>query len=116
MSLRVLNLEAGHPTLDEARRRLLAEMDAAKSRGSRLLKVIHGYGSTGSDGVLCVGIRRSLRLRVKEGKVTIFVPGERFSSDAVEARDLVKRHPFLRGDRDFNRSNPGVTIVELSEE
>jgi hypothetical protein len=114
MSLRTINLEAGLPTLEDARRRLLAEIDLARQKHVRLLKVIHGYGSTGSGGVLCVGIRKSLRLRVKEGKASAIIPGERFSSDALEARDLVARYPNLRRDPDFNRANPGVTIVELA--
>jgi hypothetical protein len=114
MGCRVVNLEQGLPTLEEARRRLLDEIEAAHQRGARLLKVIHGYGSSGSGGVLCAGIRRSLRLRVKEGKAVTLIPGERFSSDAHETRELLQRHPGLRGDRDLNRGNPGITIVELS--
>src|SRR4029079_1613281 len=66
MSMRTINLEPGLPSLDEARRFLLAQIDAARKDGVRLLKVIHGYGSSGSEGVLCAGIRKSLRLRVKE--------------------------------------------------
>ncbi len=114
MSMKVINLEAGRPTLDDARRRLLAEIDAARKQGARVLKVIHGYGSSGAGGVLCAGIRKSLRLRVKEGKALTVIPGERFSSDAAEARDLLQRHPALRSDRDLNRLNPGITIVELA--
>jgi hypothetical protein len=114
MSLRTINLEAGLPSLDEARRKLLTEMEKARQQGVKLLKVVHGYGSSGGVGTLCVGIRKSLRLRVKEGKAVTVVPGERFSSDANESRDLVNRYPGLRSDRDFNRMNPGITVVELA--
>jgi hypothetical protein len=114
MSHRTINLESGLPSLEEARRFLLRQMEAAQSEGVRVLKVIHGYGSTGAGGILCAGIRRSLRLRVKEGKARTIIAGERFSSDAVETRDLLQRHPGLRGDRDLNRANPGITIVELA--
>jgi hypothetical protein len=102
------------PALDEARRRLLGEMEAARKRGTRVLKVIHGYGSTGSSGTLCAGIRKSLRLRVKEGKALAVITGERFSSDVDETREFLRRHPSMRSDRDLNRSNPGITIVELA--
>lgn len=114
MAVRTCNLEAGSPTLDEARRRLLKEIDAARREGVRVMKVIHGYGSSGAGGVLCAGIRRSLRLRVKEGKASTLVPGERFSADAAESRELLQRYPTLRQDRDLNRANPGITIVELT--
>lgn len=112
--MRIVNLESGRPDLDTARRRLLAEIDAARAHGVRLLKVIHGWGSSGTGGILAVGIRKSLRLRVKEGQALAVVPGERFSADTTEGRELVQRHPQLRRDRDFNRSNPGVTVVELA--
>ena len=101
--MRTLNLEVGSPSLEEARRRLLVEMEHARQEGVRVLKVIHGYGSGGSGGTLCVGIRRSLRLRVKEGIVRLLVPGERFSSDTLETRELLGRHPSVRADRDLNR-------------
>jgi hypothetical protein len=113
-AVRTINLETGHPTIDEARRRLLAELNATRSRGARLLKVIHGWGSSGEGGRLAVAVRRSLRLRVKEGKAALMVTGERFSSDTVEGRELAQRHPGVRGDCDFNRANPGITVVELS--
>ena len=40
--MRTLNLESGHLTVDEARRRLLAEVGAARQQGVRVLKIIHG--------------------------------------------------------------------------
>jgi hypothetical protein len=111
--MRTINLEAGFPTVDEARRRLIAEMEAARKAGAKVIKVVHGWGSSGAGGKLAVAIRRSLRLRVKEGRAAAFIPGERFSSDTNEGRELLQRHPSLRGDRDCNRANPGITIVEL---
>jgi Smr domain-containing protein len=113
MSFTTLNLEAGLPTVDEARRRLLSEMQSARARGVRVMKVIHGWGSSGEGGKLGPAIRKSLRLRVKEGQASSVVPGERFSSDSNEGRELLQRYPALRNDRDFNRANPGITLVEL---
>lgn len=109
-----INLKMGQPDLDTARRRLLDEMARARKRRVRVLKIIHGWGSSGKGGTLAVGIRRSLRLRVKEGRALIVVAGECFSSDSTEGRELLRKYPGLRRDRDYNRMNPGITIVELS--
>jgi hypothetical protein len=109
-----LNLETGRPSIDDARRRLLGEIDSARRAGVRVLKVIHGWGSSGEGGTLGPAIRKSLRLRVKEGKATLVVPGERFSSDTEEGRALLQRHPALRRDPDCNCANPGITVVELA--
>ena len=111
--MHVINLKSGSPTVDDARRRLLGEMQSARVRGVRVLKVIHGWGSSGEGGKLGPAIRKSLRLRVKEGKATLVVPGERFSSDTNEGRELSQRHPAVRNDPDFNRANPGITVVEV---
>ncbi|MBX3746390.1 MAG: Smr/MutS family protein [Verrucomicrobiae bacterium] len=112
--MRSINLKAGLPTVDQARRRLLAEIDAARQSRTRLLKVIHGWGSSGEGGKLAPAIRRSLRLRVKEGRALLVLPGERFSSDTLEGRELLQRHPSIRTDPDWNRANPGIAIVELT--
>jgi len=109
-----VNLESGRPVVDDARRRLLAELESARKTGVKLLKVIHGWGSSGEGGKLGPAIRRSLRLRVKEGRARLVVAGERFSSDSLEGCELAQRHPSVRADRDFNRANPGITIVELN--
>jgi hypothetical protein len=109
----IVNLETGRPTIDQARRRLVAELEAARGSGVRLVKIIHGWGSSGRGGGLNVAIRKSLRLRIKEGKATLMVTGERFSSDTEEGRELARRYPSLRNDRDFNRANPGISVLEL---
>lgn len=113
--MRTIQIKDGQPTVDQARRRLLAAMEAAQGAGVRLIKVVHGWGSSGEGGVLGPAIRRSLRLRVKEGRALAIVPGERFSSDTLEGRDLVSRYPGIRSDSDFNRGNPGITVVELTK-
>ena len=43
-AIRTYNVEAGLPTLDEARGLVIEEIKRAKREGARVLKVIHGYG------------------------------------------------------------------------
>ena len=40
--IKILNIEAGLPAVDEARRRVIEEIRRAKREGIRVLKVIHG--------------------------------------------------------------------------
>ncbi len=112
-TIRTYNVEAGLPTLDEARRLVAAEIKQAKREGGKVLKVIHGYGSTGKGGVLCDGLRKSFRLRKKEGVIKHFIAGEDFSifNDTVLA--LLEAVPELRGDSDLGAINEGVTIIWL---
>ena len=101
------------PTLDEARRLVAAEIKQAKREGTKVLKVIHGYGSSGKGGALCVGLRKSFRLRKKEGVIKDSIAGEDFSifNDTVLA--LLEALPELRGDLDLGATNEGVTILWL---
>jgi hypothetical protein len=66
--IRIYNVEAGLPTLDEARRLVIEEIKRANCGGVKVLKVIHGYGSSGKGRALCVGLRKSFDLRKKGGR------------------------------------------------
>ena len=112
-TIRTFNVEAGFPTLEEARKLVIDEIKRARREGVRVLKIIHGYGSTGAGGKLCHGLRKSFGLRKKEGVIKDFIAGEDFSifNDTVPA--LLETVPELRGDTDLSATNEGVTIVWL---
>lgn len=112
-TIREVNIKASMPSVDEARRILLEAIETAKAGGVPLLKVIHGYGSSGVGGKLRGALRRSLALRKKEGGIRGFIRGEEWGLFNEEARALCNRFPFLRDDPDYNRENAGITIVEL---
>jgi hypothetical protein len=112
-TIRTFNVEAGMPTLDEARRLVMAEIKRAKREGVKALKVIHGYGSSGKGGTLCVGLRKSFGLRKKEGVIKGFVIGEDFTIFNQTTLDLLEAVPELRGDSDLGATNEGVTVLWL---
>jgi len=112
-SIRTFSVEAGLPTLDEARRLVIAEIKRAKRHGAKALKVIHGYGSSGTGGKLCVGLRKSFGLRKKEGVIKDFVAGDEFSIFNETTLTLLEAMPELRGDPDMGATNEGVTILWL---
>jgi hypothetical protein len=112
-AIRVVNVKADLPTLEEARRVVIEEIKRAKRDGVRVLKVIHGYGSTGKGGKLCVGLRKSFGLRKKEGVIKDFVPGEDFSIFNDTTLNLLEAAPGLRGDPDLNATNEGVSVLWL---
>jgi hypothetical protein len=112
-AFKVLNIEAGFPTIDEARQHLLAELRQAKQSGVVAVKIIHGYGSTGKGGALRGALRTSLLRRKKEGLVSRVIFGEKWSVFEEDARYAIEHCPELRSDRDLNRSNEGITIAVL---
>jgi hypothetical protein len=112
-AIRTFNVETGMPTLEEARRLVIEEIKRAKREGARVLKVIHGYGSSGKGGALCIGLRKSFGLRKKEGVIKDFIAGEGFSIFEEKVLALLEAVPELRGDLDLNAINEGVTILWL---
>ena len=114
MRLKTYNVEAGFPTLEEARRRVIEEIRTAKREGVRVLKIIHGYGSSGQGGKLNFGLRKSFGLRKKEGVIRNFIAGEDFSIFNPAVLTLLEAVPELRGDPDLDATNEGVTVLWLT--
>jgi hypothetical protein len=75
--------------------------------------VIHGYGSSGKGGALCVGLRKSLGLRKKEGAIKDFIAGEDFSIFDKTTLALLEAVPEMGGDPDLGAVNEGVSIIWL---
>ena len=113
IAIRTFYVEAGLPTLDEARRLVIEEIKRAKREGVKVLKVIHGYGSSGTGGKLCFGLRKSFGLRKKEGVIKDAIAGEDFSIFNDTVLVLLEAVPELRGDPDLNATNEGVTVIWL---
>ena len=111
--LRTLNIEAGMPSLDDARRQVIDEIRKAKRERVRVLKIIHGYGSSGKGGTLNHGLRKSFALRKKEGVIKDFIPGESFDIFNATVLQLLELSPALRGDPDLGQTNLGITILWL---
>lgn len=111
--IELLNMEAGYPTAEQARQRLATELQLARSRGVGVLKIIHGYGSSGKGGRLRTALRTVLRRLHEEGAVGRVVPGDAWSIFDETSRALLDRYPDLRRDRDLEKGNPGITLVEI---
>jgi len=113
MNLNCCNVENSFPSLDEARRIVLDEIRKSKREGLRVLKIIHGYGSTGRGGTLHYGLRKSFALRKKEGVIKDFIPGEAFTIFNPIVLELLEVVPELCADTDLSNTNEGVTILWL---
>jgi Smr domain len=111
--IRVVNLEEGFPTRDQACQKLEAALARARKDGVAVLKVIHGYGSSGAGGVLRFAIRGFLRQRKDKGEIAAFVNGESWSSFDERSKLLFAKAPELILDSDVGRGNKGITLVLL---
>ncbi len=111
--IKAFNLKDGMPTLEEARQRLSLALAQARQRKLPVIKLIHGYGSSGVGGTLQVGIRKSLRKRRKKGEIRQYIFGENWSIFDEDTRSVLEENPSMRKDSDLNRGNDGISIVVL---
>lgn len=111
--VRIVNLEEGMPTRHTAMLRLKAELGRARSAGCVVVKVIHGYGSSGTGGVLRIATGGELRMMRERGEIRAFVYGDDFRISDETTWAMLKKVPELKEDRDLGRGNRGITMVWL---
>lgn len=108
-----VNIKAGMPSLHVARERLIARIADAQRNGTDVLKVIHGYGSSGVGGKLRVALRTMLERLAAEGSVRRIVRGENWDIFDRTTQGLLADYAELSGDEDLGQHNAGITIVEV---
>lgn len=111
--IRQINLEDDMPTVAQAISRLQLEIRMARRQGVWVLKIIHGFGSTGNGGKIRVAVRKELPVLQRRGQVKFFVPGEKLTIFEEDTRKLLQICPAFRRDRDIDRHNNGITVVVL---
>lgn len=109
--LKIINLEEGFPTVEQARQKMVRELDVARRSGVKGVKLIHGYGSSGTGGEIRLAVGRALQEMKRHGSVACVIYGEDWSVSNADAWALIKLHPALKQDFDLNRKNRGITIA-----
>jgi Smr domain len=110
-AIRIVNLEAGLPDRKQATGRLDEAVAQATKDHVRALKIIHGYGSSGSGGILQRVVRSQLRQMKEAGRIKAFINGESWSQFDEYSKQLLKQVPETLLDKDLGRANRGITLV-----
>ena len=93
--------------------RLEGEITAARQGRIGLLKLIHGYGSTGAGGDIRIAVQARLREMEVNGQIRGCIFGEEWSKSCAEVWELLKAKTELKSDPDLGKRNRGITIVVL---
>lgn len=109
----VVNLEKGMPTVAEALSRMDLELQTLRRQGCCTVKLIHGYGSTGTGGRIRTAVLRELAARKSGRQIVDYVPGPEFGPFGFARHPALNSHPELTKDRDWGRENSGITLVIL---
>jgi hypothetical protein len=111
--IKVVDLEEGMPTVEQARLRMQYELQAARKEGYKAVKLIHGYGSTGVGGALRTELQKELHKAVEDGSLQAVIPGENWRVSDQATWDLLQRFPEWKKDSDLGRKNQGIAILIL---
>jgi hypothetical protein len=108
-----INLESGMPLVRDALTQLDRELTRARQRRAPVVKLMHGYGSTGAGGDIRIAVQKRLRELEDQGAIRSCIFGENWTASDSQTWDLLKLHPALKHDPDLERGNRGITIVLL---
>jgi hypothetical protein len=99
------------PLIREALQRLERELSLARQEKTKLLKIVHGYGSTGEGGDIRISVQKSLVEMKQTGQIRGYIFGENWSKSDEATWKLLQSHAELKSDSDLGRRNRGITIV-----
>ena len=111
--MKTVNLKADMPQVHEALQRLERELAHAKQEKTKLLKLVHGYGSTGAGGDIRIAVQKRLLEMAQNGQIRGCIFGENWSKSDEPSWKLLQARRELKGDSDLGRRNLGITIVML---
>jgi len=106
-----VNLEFGRPTVRDALHHLDISISGAKAQRIKVLKLIHGYGSTGVGGKIKLEILKELKFKKSRNIIKDYIEGEKFSPFDERVQKNISAYPEMLKDKDYARMNYGITIV-----
>ena len=101
------------PSVQEALLRLDRAIALARQERHSLLKIVHGYGSTGAGGDIRIAVQRQLHELSEGGQIRGCIFGEDWSKTDDATWRLLQKESALKSDPDLGRRNLGITIVLL---
>lgn len=111
--LLVVNIKENSPTVEEAMAKFDLELESAKLQNAKVLKVIHGYGSSGVGGAILRKLKQTLPLLKRTKQIKDYFSGATFNLVNQTVFALAKKVPDLLYDEDFSTQNIGVTFIIL---
>ncbi|HLZ41893.1 MAG TPA: hypothetical protein VKQ11_13080 [Candidatus Sulfotelmatobacter sp.] len=99
--------------MQEALQRLDREIAVARQQKHVLLKVIHGYGSTGAGGDIRIAVQRRLQKLAEAGHIRGCIFGEEWAKSNDQTWKLLQVQAELKRDPDLGKGNQGITIILL---
>ena len=108
-----INLEKGMPLADEARSKLEEHIKKYSRSGIKVIKVIHGWGSSGTGGRIRDLVINRLRTKKQNGSIKHFYNCENAANSIDEYQTLLSLYPEFSEQFKKDRKNKGVSFIVL---
>ena len=115
MKVETINIKEGFPPSDYAVANMEIFIEALKNTDTKVLKVVHGYGSHGVGGEIKKLAHERLLVLKKQKKIKDFIPAEKFGEEQKHSDYILENFPELILDSDLKNYNSGITLVFLND-
>ena len=114
--IQTINLEINMPSAEEALERFHLQIEKLRSKGLRVVKVIHGHGSSGKGGTIRQAFRNAMEYgQWRESVIDVYY-GEMLSPQSLSFQELTKTYPAIKKSitKDIY-NNLGITLLILDK-
>jgi len=84
------------PTVAEALQLLERELVRSRQAGGKVVKLIHGYGSTGAGGEIRIAVQKRLTEMAIRGEIRACIFGEDWAKSDQQSWALINAHSELK--------------------
>lgn len=106
-AVKIVNLKSDMPVVREALQRLDRELAFARQEKTAILKLVHGYGSSGAGGEIRIAVQKRLRELADRGEIRGCIFGENWLKSDELTWKVLQSKAELKNDSDLGRKNPG---------
>lgn len=99
--------------MEDALEKLKRELDLARSSGVAVVRVIHGWGSTGVGGIIAKAVDNQLVRLAGSGKIKNHIRGKDISPHNRLWQRLRDAYPEVSRWAKQDTENRGITLIEL---
>lgn len=107
------NIKNDMPTVEIALKRVDACIQEARYQRLKVIKIVHGYGSTGVGGEIKIALHQHLKQKQNTNKIKAYIPGDAFSDLFGFDQIISKYNHLIAGDNDMRVGNKGITFMIL---
>jgi len=108
--MKIHDIKSSMPTVFVAMTMLENAIRFSKGK-ERIIKIIHGYGSTGKGGAIKTATLEFLHDKKQKGEILTFIPGEALWTPMGYDEDITKYKQLLQSDSDYKKGNDRITYV-----